>query len=63
MRELFISTDRELQPVTDRLWKLLGVTPDAIDQIAQLGIDLATTGTSESEIERTILSELARRQA
>jgi hypothetical protein len=54
MRELFVSTDRLLQPVTDQLWKILGVTPDLVARAAEQSISLAKMRASEAEIERAI---------
>jgi len=59
MRELFVSTDRRLQPVTDQLWKILGVTPDLVERAAEQSISLAKMGASEPEIERAINATLS----
>jgi hypothetical protein len=44
MRELFVSTDRLLQPVTDQVWKVLGVAQHLVEQAAEQSISLAKMG-------------------
>jgi hypothetical protein len=56
MRELFLSTDRKLQPIYDQVWVRIGTVAEGISQHV---IDLAIAGASTAEIKREIEKELA----
>jgi len=62
MGELFVSTDRKLQPVTYGVWKALGLPAELVDTVSRLSLKLARTGASEEEIVRAIEQEVASQQ-
>jgi hypothetical protein len=56
MREQLSSTDRQLQPIADRLWKILGITPEMVERVFQL----MKAGASDADIDRAFENQRAR---
>ncbi len=48
MRDLFSSSDRQLDPIAYRLWKIVGITPELVERIVQL----MRAGASDEDIDR-----------